>query len=252
MPEKENWLTAIFNDHLAGLANSVLGAFNIHAENPMKPWQNWLVMELLVVALLVVFVTVIRSSFSVDKPGKIQHLFEVLYGFIKDTTEEIGVHHGTKYVPFFGTLFIFILVMNLIGIIPAFESPTMTPAVPAGLAVCVFLYYNTMGIKENGIFKYLAHFAGPMLALAPLMIPIELISHFARPLTLTVRLYGNMFAGETVTNVFIRLTYLIGPVIFMALHVFVGFIQSYVFMLLAIIYVQGATEHEQSAPPQRY
>ncbi len=244
MPEQENWLTAIFNDHLAGLANAILGALNIHAENPARPWQTWIVMELLVAAILVVLFAAVRSTFSVDKPGKLQHILEVTYEFIKATTDEIGIHHGAKYVPFFGTLFIFILVMNLIGIIPAFESPTMNPAVPAGLAVCTFLYYNTMGIKENGLFKYLAHFAGPMLALAPLMIPIELISHLARPLTLTVRLYGNMFAGETVTNVFIRLTYLIGPVIFMALHVFVAFIQAYVFMLLAVIYVSGATAHE--------
>lgn len=244
MPERELWLTALFNDHFAGVANSILGAFHLTAENPARPWPNWLVYEFLVVAILVVLCAVVRARLSVDKPGKLQHLFEVTYGFLKDTTDEIGVHHGDKYVPYFGTLFIFILCMNLIGIIPTFESPTMTPAVPLGLAVVTFLYYHFMGVRENGIFKYLLHFAGPVWWLAWLMIPLEIVSHFARLLSLTVRLYGNMFAGETVTNIFLNLTRLIAPALFMALHVFVAFIQAYVFMLLAVIYVGGATAHE--------
>jgi len=237
-------LTELFNEHLAGPANSVLGMFNVVAENPAKPWQGWLVMELLVVAILVVLVAVLRSSFSVEKPGKLQHLFEVFYSFLYDTAEECGLHHPGKFVPYFGTVFLFILLMNLIGIIPVFESPTMYAWVPCGLAICTFLYYNYMGFRHNGI-RYLAHFAGPIWWLMPLMIPIELVSHFARPLSLTFRLYGNMFAGETVTNVFLHMTYLIFPAVFMGLHVFVAFLQAYIFTLLTIIYVSGstATEH---------
>jgi F-type H+-transporting ATPase subunit a len=102
-----------------------------------------------------------------------------------------------------------------------------------------------MGFRAQGVGKYLVHFAGPMPALAPVMVPIELISHLARPLSLTVRLFANMFAGEQVTLTFLSLTFLFAPAIFMGLHVFVAFLQAYIFMLLAMIYVGGAVAHEE-------
>src|SRR6185503_1819326 len=151
---------------------------------------------------------------------------------------------GRKYIAYFGTVFIFILFANLIGIIPGFESPTMIPSVPAGLAIATFLYYNAMGIRQNGVGKYLAHFAGPMPALAPLMVPIEIISHLARPLSLTIRLFANMFAGEQVTIQFLNLTYFLIPPAFMGLHVFVSLLQAYIFMLMTMMYVAGAVAHE--------
>jgi F-type H+-transporting ATPase subunit a len=242
--EHELWLTALFNDHLAGLANAILGLFHVHAENPARPWENWIVMELLVAAILIVSFAVLRTRFSVDNPGKLQHIVEVIYDFIKNTSEEVGIHHGHKYLAYFSTVFIFILVMNLIGVIPTFESPTMTAAVPCGLALCTFIYYHAHGVRAQGPLKYLAHFAGPVWWLAPLMIPIEIIGHLARPLSLTIRLYANMFAGEQVTLAFLGLTYLAIPAIFMGLHVFVAFLQAYIFTLLTMIYVSGATEHE--------
>src|SRR5579864_3076820 len=212
MPEHELWLTALFNDYLAGVANSVLGVFNIHAENQARPWENWIVMELLVVAILMVLAAVVRSSLSADKPGKLQHTFEFLYGFIKNQALEVGIEHPEKYTAFFGTLFVFIAAMNLIGIIPVFESPTMAVAVPVGLAVSTWVYYHVMGLREHGPVKYMAHFLGPVIWLAPLMIFVEIVGHLARMLSLTVRLYGNMIAGEQITNVFIGLTYLVIPV----------------------------------------
>jgi len=137
-------------------------------------------------------------------------------------------------------------VMNLIGIIPIFESPTMEVSVPAGLALCTWIYYHYMGVRELGPGQYLKHFLGPVLALAPLMIFIEIIGHVARMLSLTVRLYGNMFAGEALTNVFMTMavTRLVVPAVFMALHVFVALLQAYVFSLLTMIYVSMATSHE--------
>ena len=200
-------------------------------------------MELLVVAIIIVVFAMLRTRLSVGKPSTMQQLFEVVYEFVKGQADE-SVHRGDKYVPYFGTLFIFILFMNLIGIIPGFESPTMTPAVPAGLAVCTFLIYNWWGAREHGIGQYLAHFAGPMPWLAPVLIPIEFISHLARPLSLTIRLYANMFAGEKVTLTFLALTYLFIPSVFMGLHVFVAFLQAYIFMLLTMIYVGAAVAHE--------
>ncbi len=216
------------------------------AEHPDRPWENWMVMEILVVVILIALVGVLRASLSVDKPGKIQHLFESIYEFLIHQAHEVGIHHPEKYVNYFGTLFVFILSMNLIGAIPGLESPTMTVAVPAGLAVCTFLYYNAMGFRENGI-KYLLHFMGPVWWMAWLMIPIEIISHLARPLSLTVRLYGNMSGGEQVTESFLNLVHLIIPVIFMGLHVFVALLQAYVFTLQSMIYVSMATAHEHNA-----
>lgn len=244
MQEHELWLTRLFNEYLAAPANSVLGLFGVHAHDPAHPWENWLVMELLVVALIMLLVIAIRSSLSVDKPGKLQHLVEVIWDFLKTSAEDAGIHHPNKYLPFFGTLFIFILIANLIGVIPAFESPTMSPAVPAGCAIATFLYYNFWGFREQGVGTYLKHFAGPMPALAPLMVPIELVSHMARPLSLTIRLFANMFAGEQVTVAFLKLTFLVAPAIFMGLHVFVAFLQAYIFALLTMIYVSGAVAHE--------
>ena len=251
--EQELGLTRLFNNFLAGPANAILGMFNITAENAARPWQNWLVMELLVVALLMITVAILKAKLSVDKPGTLQHMFELLYEFFDNTVHEVGIHHGEKYLPYIGTVFIFILSMNLIGAIPAFEAPTMAPWVPAGLAIVTFLYFNIMGFGAHGI-KYLAHFAGPVrfpnplanLAVILFMLPIEIISVFIRPLSLTVRLYGNMFAGEQVTNVFLGLTRLVIPVIFMALHIFVALVQAYVFMLLTTIYIScrgGARGH---------
>jgi F-type H+-transporting ATPase subunit a len=120
----------------------------------------------------------------------------------------------------------------------------MPAPVPAGCAMAAFLYYNIEGAREQGVFKYLAHFAGPVWWLAPLMIPIEIISHLARPMSLTIRLFANMFAGEQVTVIFLGLVPVVIPAIFMGLHVFVSFLQAYIFMLLTMVYVQGATARE--------
>jgi F-type H+-transporting ATPase subunit a len=241
--EAEVWSTVLFNRFLAGPLDSFLSAIGKPAADPAHPWQNWITMEILVVAIILVLFGVLRSKLSVENPGKLQLTFEAMYKFVMSQTDD-AVEHGKKYAPFFGALFVFILLMNLIGVIPGFESPTMTVSVPLGLAVVVFLYYHWMGLREQGVGKYLAHFAGPMIALAPLMIIIEIISHFARPLSLTVRLFANMFAGEKVTLTFLSLTFLIAPAVFMGLHVFVAFLQAYIFMLLAMIYVGGAVAHE--------
>jgi F-type H+-transporting ATPase subunit a len=201
-------------------------------------------MEILVVVIIMVLFAFLRSRLSADKPGKLQLIFEAVYNLVAGQAHDAVEHGSSKYVPFVGTLFIFVLFMNLIGVIPGFESPTMTPAVPAGLAVSAFLYYNAMGFRELGTLKYLRHFVGPIWQLFFIMIPIELISHFARPLSLTIRLFANMFAGEKVMLTFLSLTYLVLPAVFMGLHVFVAFLQAFIFMLLTLIYISGAVAHE--------
>jgi F-type H+-transporting ATPase subunit a len=242
MHEPELWLTKIFNDNLAGLGNSLSGLVGFKPE--ARPWANFVVMEILVAILVMIVFALLRPRLSAENPGKFQHSFEVIYEFLLGQTDEQLGHHGNRYLGYFGTLFIFILFMNLLGVIPGFESPTMNPSVPLGCAVATFLYYNLVGIQANGVLKYLVHFAGPMWWMAPLMIPIELISHLARPLSLTIRLYANMYAGEQVTLVFLSLTYLLVPAVFMGLHVFVSLLQAYIFMLLTMMYVAGATAHD--------
>jgi F-type H+-transporting ATPase subunit a len=140
-------------------------------------------------------------------------------------------------------VFIFILVCNLIGMIPGFESPTAEATVPLGCAICAFIYYNVQGFRHAGL-GYLKHFLGPIPALAPLMLPIELISHTARLLSLTVRLWANIFAGDLVTLVFFSMIPIGVPIIFLGLHIVVAVLQAYVFMLFSIIYVSGAVSEE--------
>ncbi|HEY3936140.1 MAG TPA: F0F1 ATP synthase subunit A [Bryobacteraceae bacterium] len=241
--EQELWITRLFNSFLAAPANAVLSAIHHPSHDPVHPWSDWMVCELIVVAIMLVFFGWVRGRLSVDKPGRTQHTLELAYEFFHASSEEIAGHDGPKYLAFFGTIFLFILFMNLIGLIPGFDSPTMYPMVPFGLAVATFLFYHASGMRANG-FGYIKQFLGPMLLLAPLMLPIEVISHFARPLSLTVRLFANIFAGEQVYLTFLSLTKVIIPVIFLGLHLFVGLLQAYIFMMLAMVYVGGAIAHD--------
>ena len=144
-------------------------------------------------------------------------------------------HHGT----------VFAAVPTKISLAIAIGSQfSMIVVVPVALAICTWVYYHVAGVRELGPLKYLAHFGGAILWMAPVMFVIEIIGHVARLLSLTVRLYANMFAGEQVTNVFIKLTYFGLPVIFMGLHVFVAFLQAYIFTLLTMIYVSMGTAEE--------
>jgi len=245
MTTREAWLTHLLNTYFAGFGNWLLALFHQTATDPKEPWVDHIVMQLVVALVMIVLFLILRSSLSVDKPGKLQHVFEMIHGFITDQADDqVGHHDSRHHIVIFETLFIFILLANLIGIIPLFTSPTQAVYVPAGCALLAFLYYNYVGIKKNGFFKYTKHFLGPIPIMAPLMLPIELISHMARPLSLTIRLFANMYAGEQVTLVFLSMTYLLGPAVFMGLHVFVGLLQAYIFVLLTMMYVAGAVAEE--------
>ena len=241
MPESELWITRIFNDYLPGVGNAALNLVGKPSEP--HPWADFVVMQILVVVLLMVLALVLRRRLSVENPGRLQDTFELFYEFVNSQAEDQVGHEARRYVAYFGTIFLFILFSNLIGIIPAFQSPTKTASVTCGCAIATFLYYNLVGVQEHG-FKYILHFMGPKWWLAPLMFPIEITSHLARPLSLTVRLFANMFAGEQVTLVFLQMTKLLIPVVFMGLHVFVGVVQAYIFMVLTMAYVGGSVAHE--------
>ncbi|MBV8477325.1 MAG: F0F1 ATP synthase subunit A [Acidobacteria bacterium] len=242
--EHQLLITDIVNRAFAGPANAILNGLGVPAKDPGHPWTNWMVCEILVVFFIVVLFAALRSRLSVHTPGKLQHVMELSYEFVHASAEEVAGQAGARYLPFFGTIFLFILLMNLIGLIPGFESPTMYPMVPLGFAVATFAFYHYAGIREHGA-GYAKQFLGPFWWLAWLMLPIELISQLARPLSLTVRLFANMFAGEQVYVTFVALTKIIIPVIFIGLHFFVSFLQAYIFMLLAMVYVGGAVAKEE-------
>jgi len=185
----------------------------------------------------------VRARLSVDTPGAQQQVFEGAHGFVEGQSQEIIGHHSERFTPFLVTLTLFILICNLIGLIPGFESPTAVPVVPLGCAVCAFVYYQAQGFKHHGI-AYLKHFMGPMWWLAVIMVPIEIISHLARMLSLTVRLYANMFAGDMVTMVFFSLVPIGVPIIFLGLHIGVSLLQTYIFVLLTMVYLSGAVAEE--------
>lgn len=236
-------LTHLFNQILGGAANALLNAIGYPAADPRQPWTDWLVCEVIVFVALLIFFAIMRGHYSVDKPGKVQHILELLYSFFHSSAEEVAGHDGPKHLAFFGTIFIYILCLNLVGLIPGFASPTQWAQVPLAFAAATFLYYHFAGLRANGA-GYVKQFLGPIWWLVPLMVPIEIISHFARPLSLTLRLYANMFAGEQVYLTFVMLTKLLVPVIFIFLHTFVSLLQAYIFMLLAMVYVGGAISHE--------
>jgi F-type H+-transporting ATPase subunit a len=235
--------TALLNHYFAGVANAVLAMLHMHPKYPQRPIDNILAMEILVALVLLAFFALVRLTLSVEKPGPAQHIAEMLHGVVSDQAESIIGHGYERFVPYVTVVFIFILLCNLIGLIPGFITPTSKPWVPLGLASLTFLYYQYQGVRANG-FGYIKQFLGPIWWISWLMLPIEIISHLARVLSLTVRLYANMFASDMVILVFFSLIPIVGSVPFLALHLGVSVIQAVVFMLLTLIYLSQAVAHE--------
>jgi F-type H+-transporting ATPase subunit a len=170
-------------------------------------------------------------------------VFESINSMVSQQGHEIIGHGYERYVFYLTTLGLFILVCCLIGVIPGFETPTAIPSVPLGLALVTWFYYHFQGIRANG-FGYVKNFIGPEPWLAFLLFPIEIFSHLARILSLTIRLYANMFASDLVILVFFSLVPLILPLPFILLHIGVAVIQTYIFVLLATVYIGEAAAHE--------
>jgi F-type H+-transporting ATPase subunit a len=235
--------TALLNRLLATPVTALLHTLGITVKHPQEPIPNYVAMQILVALLLVMLFLVVRSRLSVEKPGGLQHVMESLDGFVGDSSHEIIGHDYQRYVPYISILGLFIISCNLLGLIPFFETPTGVPSVPLGCAIVTWIYYHYHGIRTNGA-GYIKHFLGPVWWLAPLMFVIEICSHLARILSLTIRLFANMFAGDMVTLVFFSLIPIGVPVIFMGLHIGVALIQTYIFMLLAMVYLGEAVAHE--------
>ncbi len=244
-PEETLWFTKLLNYLFAGPVNRFLEALGIHPHNPAEPIPDYMAMQVLVALVLVTLVLFLRLRLSLDRPGKLQHILEAGYGFIRSQAEEIIGHHGHRFVPMVLTLGLFILFCNLVGLIPTFGAATSHIEVTVGCAMLAFIYYHYAGVRQQGLSKYLKHFTGPMLVLAPLMIIVEFFSHLARPLSLAVRLYANIFAGHTVAAIFFKLSWgIVVPMVFYGLDTFVSFLQAYIFMLLTMVYLSGAVAEE--------
>jgi len=217
-----------FRELLAPLHISTAGADAIA--------YTWLI--IITLALLSVLATKALTAV----PGGLQNFMEVVVGGIENMIVETMGEHGRPFFPLIATLAIFVLVSNLIGLIPGFFPPTANINTTAACAVVVFVVTHVVGVKEHGV-KYIKHFMGPILWLAPMMFFIEVIGHISRVISLTLRLFGNMNGHELVLMIFFGLAPFLVPLPMMMMGVLVSFIQAFVFMLLAMIYIQGSLEH---------
>lgn len=224
-------------------AESVFGPYT--PDNAV-PWYT--VMFIIAAILSVVLIWILKGKLSTDDPENGQQTLEAGVLAIRSMLVDVVGPHGVKYFPVVGTFAVLILVSNLMGFFPLFVTPTSATSVTFGLGLTSFIYYNFIGIKENGLFGHLRHWAGPIWWISPLIFLIEMIGNFVRPLSLGLRLFGNMFADENVlesmANLVPGITYWAVPVLIMPLSLFVAFIQTFVFVLLSMVYLS-----EVSHPP---
>jgi F-type H+-transporting ATPase subunit a len=270
MEHHVSWLTHFVNQYLGTLALQILQALRITPADPANPIPEHIVMLMAVVVIGSLLALWLRPRLSADNPGGVQQIAEMLLtnplGFgIRDLLEENAGHAGLKYIPMVGSISVMILLANLLGVVPTLSSPTAEVSVPLGCAAVTFLYFNWQGVLHHGPGGYLKHFAGPIWWLAPLMFPVEIISTCARILSLTVRLWANIFASDLLYVIFLGLLVqpamwgwekkpaagvVLGvfpaliPLAFIGLHIFVSIIQTYVFTLLPAMYIGFATAEE--------
>jgi F-type H+-transporting ATPase subunit a len=242
-----NFITHLLNHSFGAPLTALLEKLGIHPAHPAHPINNTLTLELIVFFGLILFFLLVRSRLSVEKPGPAQHLAEMTHEFVNNQAEQVMGHGHDPHLPVLTCLLVFILLCNCFGLLPGIDTPTANPSVPLGLALFTFAYYNWNGIRAQGPIGYIKHFMGPVWWIAPLMFPIEIISHLARIMSLTVRLYANMFASDLLTVVFFSLIPPAIPIIFLGLHFGVALIQAYIFMLLTTIYLAEATAHQEHA-----
>lgn len=177
-----------------------------------------------------------------EDKASVGNIMDIAVGAVLKLMEDIMGPRAKRYFPIIGSVFLFVFFSNLLGVLPGFLPPTDNINTNVAISLTVFIYYNVVGIREQGFGHYMKHMMGPIGWLAPLMLVIELISHFVRPMSLSIRLFGNIMGDHMVLGIFSDLTPYIVPVIFLGLGVFVSFIQAFVFSLLSTIYIALATE----------
>jgi len=237
------FIVELFNRAFGKPLAALLGLIGVKVRDPLHLFPDYVVMVIIVTVLLVVVFSLASRKLALI-PSKRQSLLEMVFALFEGlTTDTIGPE-GKKYLPVIGTVGLFIFSCNLIGLVPGFMSPTSKLNVTVGCALVVFFYYHAQGVRAQGL-KYFKHFLGPIPALAPLMIPIEIISHFSRPVSLSMRLFGNIFAEELLIVIMASIVPFLLPLPFMAVAIFTSIIQAFVFVLLACIYIAGAVAHEE-------
>ncbi len=270
MEHHVTWLTQFVNKYLGAFALSLLDLLHIHPESRATPIPEFVVMGWLVFVFAALFVLWLKRRLSADSPGASQQVVEILItnptGFgIRDQLDANAGHHARQHLAMVGSVAIFVLLSNLISVIPVFTAPTGHPSVPLACALITFIYFNWQGVRAHGLGGYLKHFAGPVWQMSWLIFPVEIISTSARVLSLTVRLWANMFSSELVyvtilglllnptihlwdkwppVAVFVGIFAATIPVLFIGLHVFVAVVQALVFTILPTVYLGIATAEE--------
>ena len=239
------WNEYVFS-HFGTTAAKVFGPYT--PENAI-PWYT--IMFVIACILSVLVIRILRDKLSEDDPSNAQMTLEAAYIYLADLASSVIGSHAFKYLPIVATFAVLILISNLMGQVPLFMAPTASVNVTFALAITSFIYYNYVGISENGLINHLAHLTGPRLPLmltiiiTPLIFSVELISNMIRPFTLGVRLFANMFADEKIfteiTNLYPPFTQFLLPLLLTGLGVFVALVQTLVFTLLSMIYISEVT-----------
>jgi F-type H+-transporting ATPase subunit a len=269
MSENLNWFTLLLNKWFGAAALKLLAILHIAPNDAAYPIPNFVAMDIVVLLIAVLFFLWLKPRISAEKPGATQQVMEYILTNpmrvgIQDLLDDSIEHDPRHYLTMVGSVAIFVLMSNAISLIPAFKSPTGFPSVPLACAIVTFLSFNWWGLRHHGPVGYAKTFAGPVWWLAWLLFPVEIISTAARLLSLTVRLWANMFASELIYVVFLGLLmapsvhysvtnpvlgYVLAifpiffPVAFILLHAFVAVVQAFIFTILPAVYVELATSH---------
>lgn len=239
------WVNAL----LGPLVRALLAPLGVHFTGP-HVIPPFMVMVLLIVAALTVLSLIVRSRLSVENPGTLQIIMEDGVGSVVGLLEEWLGPDGRQFLPLIGTLGIFILFGNYMGLVPGLMAPTSSINVTLGCAITVWVYYHFQGFKKQGVVNYVKHFWAPPGApwwIGFLYLPIEIISHSARVMSLSLRLFGNIFGEELVIIILFSIVPFVAPLPMMFLGLITGGLQAFIFVLLSIIYLQGAVavEHDE-------
>jgi F-type H+-transporting ATPase subunit a len=241
--EHSLWLVQIVNALFGPLVAAALKPLGIEFAPGHDVIPDYIVMSVLILLVVSALCLFIRTRLSVENPGKLQLALEEAVSFLYGMVDDFIGPKGRNYVTLVGTMFIFILVGNLMGLVPGLKAPTSSINVTLGCALTVFVYYQFHGIKEQGIVSYVKHFMMPPGApawIAPIYFPIEVISHLSRVLSLSVRLFGNIFGEDLVIIILASLVPFVVPLPMMALGLVTSALQAYIFAMLTTIYLAGA------------
>ncbi|HEX8294087.1 MAG TPA: F0F1 ATP synthase subunit A [Pyrinomonadaceae bacterium] len=236
-----------WDSFLGNFGSSAEGAFGPYTPENAVPWYTVMFVLAALFTLLVILLLKPRRL-SADEPGYGQLTLEAGVLAVRGLLVDNVGPHGMKYLPVIGTFGILILISNLMGLVPGLMSPTASTSVTFALGISSFVYYNAIGIRENGLVGHLKHFMGPIVLLAPLMFVIELISNLVRPMSLGIRLFGNLFGDEQILGTISNLapwTKWGLPVLIMPLSLFVAFMQTFIFVLLSILYISEVSHHHE-------